>query len=305
MGTAWWCALTLRASLEGPLTVATGALSERRNAARRIELCVVAQLFADNKALSLPYRTRYRSFKRNVQWAQWFQLPFRVCDLPLDAQLVFTVYALRSGGSAVDAHDRIVGGTTLPLFGTMGYVGKGAHTDASSLRRGLQRLWVWRGVSGDAGEPTQTPHSCRSNTQMATLERRIKEQQRGGIATDAWLDKLLYRRMERVHAAELAASQDLLLYVGLPSYDVPIVFSEPEPPTAEPPRPPAATAPAAAPFDASIFTIVDPDAEGENIVEAKHRRIARGQRTGLQDRERKPTAAVRDELNVRRRGGVC
>jgi phosphatidylinositol 3-kinase len=52
---------------------------------------------------------------------------------------------------------------------------------------------------------------------------------------------------------------------------------------------------------ANVFKIYDPDADRENLVEAKHRRLVRSQRTGRWDRELKPDARSRDELNVRRR----
>lgn len=50
--------------------------------------------------------------------------------------------------------------------------------------------------------------------------------------------------------------------------------------------------------DASIFPIVDPDIARDNPVEAKHLRLVRSHRSGPLDREMKPNAATRDELNV-------
>lgn len=52
-------------------------------------------------------------------------------------------------------------------------------------------------------------------------------------------------------------------------------------------------------IDASLFTVYDGDMlmERENPVEAKHRRLVRSHRSGPLDRELKPNAAVRDELN--------
>lgn len=63
-------------------------------------------------------------------------------------------------------------------------------------------------------------------------------------------------------------------------------------------NPQGAGAPQANSIDASLFTIVDPDIARENPVEAKHRRLVRSHRSGPLDRELKPNAAVRDELNV-------
>lgn len=51
-------------------------------------------------------------------------------------------------------------------------------------------------------------------------------------------------------------------------------------------------------IDGSLFTVVDPEIARDNPVEAKHRRLVRSHRSGPLDRELKPNAAVRDELNV-------
>lgn len=48
---------------------------------------------------------------------------------------------------------------------------------------------------------------------------------------------------------------------------------------------------------ASLFTIFDPEIARSNPVEAKHRRLVRSHRSGPLDRELKPSAEVRDELN--------
>lgn len=55
------------------------------------------------------------------------------------------------------------------------------------------------------------------------------------------------------------------------------------------------------PGETHLFTIVDPEIARENPVEAKHRRLVRSHRNGPLDRELKPNAKIRDELNVRPR----
>lgn len=54
--------------------------------------------------------------------------------------------------------------------------------------------------------------------------------------------------------------------------------------------------------ETSLFNIVDPEIVRENPVEAKHRRLVRSHRNGPLDRELKPNAKIRDELNVSRFG---
>lgn len=51
-----------------------------------------------------------------------------------------------------------------------------------------------------------------------------------------------------------------------------------------------------------MMRVYDPDQEMENPVEAKHRRLVRSHRAGHLDRELKPNARIRDELQVSRSG---
>jgi len=50
--------------------------------------------------------------------------------------------------------------------------------------------------------------------------------------------------------------------------------------------------------ESNLFSIVDPEIVRKNPVEAKHRRLVRDHRNGPLDRELKPNAKIRDELNV-------
>lgn len=143
-------------------------------------------------------------------------------------------------------------------------------------------------------------------------------------------------RYSRWLQAESEKSENLFLYIDMPRFDFPIVFSEPvspraciilwpcadkreqEYPTAMPatllPLPnlaapnstvSAATAGTLFPRsslstnDPGLFHIVDPEVARDNPVEAKHRRLVRSHRNGPLDRELKPNAKIRDELNVR------
>ncbi|WFC94074.1 phosphatidylinositol 3-kinase [Malassezia brasiliensis] len=136
-------------------------------------------------------------------------------------------------------------------------------------------------------------------TESLRLEKLAKQHQRCTLPHVDWLDKLAFRVIEQEHESEVDKVDGLLLTVEMPNFDLPVVFAEPEPETEE--ELPVKTAPAPAgpcrTVDASLFTIYDPEGDKENIIEAKHRRLVRFQRSNLLDRERKPTASVRDELN--------
>lgn len=54
----------------------------------------------------------------------------------------------------------------------------------------------------------------------------MKDHERGDIPKVDWLDRLAFRQIEQVHQRESAMSDRLYLYVDLPRFDFPVVFSE-------------------------------------------------------------------------------
>nr|XP_007262933.1 phosphatidylinositol 3-kinase [Fomitiporia mediterranea MF3/22]EJD06669.1 phosphatidylinositol 3-kinase [Fomitiporia mediterranea MF3/22] len=251
------------------------------------DLYVTCQLVADNKPLTIAYRTAFKAFKNSYTWNEWITLPIRYCDLPLSSQITFTVWDIEGPRSAAP-----VGGTTFRLFGKKG-----------TLRRGKHRLFLWPGVEADGSVDAKTPSKTEIKDEMGRLEKLVKKYERGDLPKEDWLDKLAFRKMEEIHAAEAKKSKNFFLYVDLPRFDFPVVFSEPEPsnmPTIMPSSSSAqgiATASAGSLLsDSSLWQIVDPEVARENPVEDKHRRLVRSHRSGALDRELKPNAKDRDEL---------
>lgn len=157
-----------------------------------------------------------------------------------------------------------------------------------------------------------------------------------------WLDSMAFRKMEEIHAvsafrylvrlhkiaelnrrnqAETEKSENLYLYIDLPRFDFPVIFSEPVsspaqlvmneahgfpqdassvPSTSTASSTAATPAPPTSSFtsDVHLWQIVDPDIARENPVEDKHRRLVRSHRSSPYDRELKPNAKIRDELSV-------
>lgn len=216
---------------------------------------------------------------------------------------------------------KVLGGTTMRLFGKKGTLKKASH-----------RLYLWKGKEADGSFETSTPSKVDSMTgteenggngkkkdQMARLEKLIKMHERNDLPHLLWLDKLAYRQIEKIHLEESLQSEDIFLYVDLPRFEIPIVYCEQEASLPTPTAaigsqahqtgsgtineanlgPNAGTSSASRGIDASLFTVYDGDMlmERENPVEAKHRRLVRSHRSGPLDRELKPNANVRDELN--------
>lgn len=101
----------------------------------------------------------------------------------------------------------------------------------------------------------------------------------------------------------------MYLYVDLPKFDFPVVFSEqeslitlPPQPVIHPPsqtsQPTSALPPNLLSNDPHLWKTYDPEAWRENPVEIKHRKLLRSQRLGDEGRDLKPGPADRDRLNV-------
>ncbi|KAH0833172.1 kinase-like domain-containing protein [Lanmaoa asiatica] len=224
-----------------------------------------------------------------TSWNEWVSLPIRYCDLPLSSQITFTVWDIESPRLAVP-----VGGTTFRLFGKKW-----------TLRRGKHRLLLWPGKEADGSMDTTTPSKLGTRDEMGQLEKLVKKYERGDLPKSDWLDKMAFRRMEEIHAAETAKSENMFLYIDLPRFDFPVIFSEPEAqntpstptaPTTVTQTPVAPVLPPSFATDPHIWAVLDPEMARENPVEDKHRRLVRSHRSSPYDRELKPNAKIRDEL---------
>lgn len=254
------------------------------------DLYVTCQLIADNKPLTIPFRTSFKAFKNTYTWNEWITLPIRYCDLPLSSQITFTVWDIGGPREAIP-----VGGSTFRLFGKKW-----------TLRRGKHRLLLWPGVEADGSVETSTPSKMATQDEMGRLEKLVKKYERGDLPKSDWLDKMAFRKMEEIHAAATEKSENLFLYIDLPRFDFPVIFSEPEasssststtlPTIAQIPTTPAISSTFV--NDPNLWSVVDPDITHENPVEDKHRRLVRSHRSSPYDRELKPNAKIRDELGV-------
>ncbi|KZP27427.1 atypical/PIKK/PI3K protein kinase [Athelia psychrophila] len=252
------------------------------------DLYITCQLIADNKPLTIPFRTSFKAFKNNYTWNEWITFPIRYCDLPLSSQITFTVWDIAGPRSATP-----VGGCTFRLFGKKW-----------TLRRGKHRLLLWPGQEADGSMESTTPSKMGSRDEMGRLEKLVKKYERGDLPKSDWLDTMAFRKMEEIHAAEAEKSENLFLYVDLPRFDFPVIFSEPEasnlPSThiTVPSTSHAQAAPSISSFatDTHLWSIIDPEIARENPVEDKHRRLVRSHRSSPYDRELKPNAKIRDEL---------
>ena len=95
-------------------------------------------------------------------------------------QIGFTVWDVYGPRTKV-----AVGGATLDVFGRNGV-----------LRRGVQRLALWRGREAEGG--SATPAKVASGSRMEQLEGLIKKYERGDMLRVEWLDMITIQCIEGV-----------------------------------------------------------------------------------------------------------
>lgn len=157
------------------------------------ELYVSLALYADNVLLVPRVQSSYKSFKsvHSIEWNELFTLPIKIRDLPISSQLVVTVYDI----AGPDFGQReVVGGSTLRLFG-----------NKSTLKKGKQRLYLWKGKEGDTKRrENETPSKVGLRDEMGRLEKLVKKQERGDVERLDWLDKLAFRQIEKIHKVSIS-----------------------------------------------------------------------------------------------------
>lgn len=141
---------------------------------------------------------------------------------------------------------------------------------------------------------------------MDRLEKIVKRHEQGDLPRLDWLDNLAFRKIEQLHTSIKSngqVSEDVFVYIDFPRFDFPVIFSENE-------YPPPLSGLHLSTLNlmtngvietgegGPVCSVWDPEAIKDNPVEAKHRRLVRSHRNGPLDRDLKPNAKIRDELNV-------
>lgn len=154
------------------------------------DLYIQISLYANNKLLCARFTTAHKSFKSkdSYVWNETITMPIKYRDLPLESQLAVTVFDI-AGPREVG----VVGGGTMRLFGKK-----------ATLKKGKQRLFLWKGKEADGSADTETPSKVRlEGDLMGPLEKLVKRHERGDVVRLDWLDKLAFRGIEKVHAVSL------------------------------------------------------------------------------------------------------
>lgn len=243
------------------------------------DLYVVCQVFANGRPLTLPSQTAYKAFSTRWNWNEWITLPIHFKDIPSNAILALTIYDICGPQQAV-----IVGGTTVSIFDKHG----------CCLKRGIQDLKVWMDLEADGSMRNLTPGMEDGQrgepSEMIRLSRLVQKHRKGRMMTVDWLDRLTFREIEVINEREKRMSNFMYLTVEFPKfhyegYEYNVVYFEPDGELHETFLP-----------KSTFRLILDPDWNLENLVELKHHRLTHTLRKGLNARDLKPNAKVRDTI---------
>jgi phosphatidylinositol 3-kinase len=240
------------------------------------DLYVTCQVFADGRTLVLPVQTSYKAFTKRWNWNEWLTLPIKYSDLPRDAQLAFTIWDIYGPNKPM-----LVGGTTISVFGKHGL-----------LRQGMHDLKVWLGVEADGNSPGTTPGKASGQAdEMSRIAKLSKRHRNGHLPKVDWLDRLTFREIEIINEQQKQHSNFLYLMIEFPRIQLgeteySVYYFEKD-----------ADIVRNFPMHGEIIHVPDPEMQLENLVESKHHKLARSLRSGPTDRDLKPNAATRDQLN--------
>lgn len=240
------------------------------------DLFVTCQIYASGESLTLPVQTSYKAFSTRWNWNEWLTLPVKFSDLPRNAVLALTVWDVYGPRKNIP-----IGGTTVSIFGKR-----------SALRQGIHDLKLWPDVQADGNENTLTPGKVDSSKELMTgLSKLTKKHRNGHMMKVDWLDRLTFREIEMIHEQEKRNSDFMFLMIEFPriihsGIEYAVVYFEKD-----------GDESCQFPTEGTIIAVPDLEISLENLVESKHHKLSRSIRSGLTDKDLKPNATVRDQLN--------
>ena len=244
-----------------------------RNLSKVPDLIVSVVIQCGDVPLHLPVNTSYKNFTKRWEWNQWLVLPIKFCDLPVDSLLCITIWDCNGPGEK-----EAVGGTSISLFGKKGV-----------FRSGMMDLVVWPGVEGDEKTPGKVKDTDKE--QYHRLAKLSKKYHAGKIPAVDWLDRITFAEIERISQKDKSSSAKMYLNVEFPhtmDMDLPIsvVFFEL-----------GGDTPVFSPQVSKFCPLPDPDIDNnDNLIEAKHHKLARSAKAGLSERDLRPNPETRDKL---------
>eukprot|EP00298_Acanthocystis_sp_HF-20_P014052 c20616_g1_i1.p1 GENE.c20616_g1_i1~~c20616_g1_i1.p1 ORF type:complete len:931 (+),score=423.48 c20616_g1_i1:36-2828(+) len=167
------------------------------------DLVVEAQIFSDNRPLSLLERTSYTAGNktRSFIWNQWLTFSCKYSELTEDAVIAITVWNVYGPNLKLP-----LGSCVYPLFNEQKMMKRGKHKIL--LRRYEVANSEWNSESF-LWEPNSTP---------TKLEKTLRKFDQRDVSPVGWLDRHTYRQVERIKEENNFGEDDMMLTVEFVSF---------------------------------------------------------------------------------------
>lgn len=241
-----------------------------------VEAVVTVKESGRSKELHLPVASSYKCFQRRWEWNEWLRLPLKYSDLPRDAVLSLSLF------DCVGGHRKKLATTEYTLFGKKGV-----------FRQGQVDLQMTPIEDVDADQQLESNVALlgKQPVDVHQLAKLTKKYKSGKIPPVDWLDRLTFAEVEKVSQKKKQSSNLLFIMVEFPQVhyegkQYSIVYFERN-----------GDAVNVTGSKSEVLRVHDPEIQAENLVEAKHHKLARARRTGQSDKDLKPNALTRNRLN--------
>jgi len=222
------------------------------------DLFVTVELYYDGKLLTQPLHTGFGRLTSSNQyrWEEVHTFPIKYCDLPLNAEFVFTLWDIIAPKQKIAC-----GGCALRLF----------TKRKRTLRKGRHKLHVRLVESGDIMSSTSFLGDSVGSHQIELdrIEKLLKKYEQGQLPQVDWIDKLALRALEKINSrTDLTLLDRICLHVELRTFDYPVVFHSP-------PYPSSNKTQILVKTGDEVIVIYDPELNTVNPVEEKHLKLSR------------------------------
>ncbi|XP_054160605.1 phosphatidylinositol 3-kinase catalytic subunit type 3-like [Oppia nitens] len=240
-------------------------------------LYITCDLYSNGHLLCPTRQSQYKHMSNRFDWNEWLLFPLKLSDIPRDALLSFTIVDVSSDGKPY-----LLGGTAITIFGKHG-----------AMRKGMYDLRVWLSNQTDLQNSHQLNGKQSISGQMNKINKLKKKYRCGELPRIDWLDRLTFLEIERLVQTEKKNTNYVYLSIEFPivtvnGVDHSVVYFERG----------AEESCQYSFIENDLVIIPDPEMSMENLVENKHHKLSRSIRSGITDRDLKPNAGVRDQLNA-------
>ncbi|VDM09944.1 unnamed protein product [Wuchereria bancrofti] len=235
---------------------------------------ITASVYCNKRRVGVPVSTSYKSPPSHVRttlhsWDEWILLPIKISELSLDS---FIHACLWDVSDSLDA--RFIAHSSVSLFSKRGV-----------LRTGTIALKMEVATKPDDYLRPPLPSKFTKQTGVDRLQKRTKEYGERLIEHVDWLDRLTFPRIEQIKKEREVEQRCLYLIVEMARVvfgdsTVSVVYYEDEEELKT----------------RSVYPLVDPEMDLENVCELKHHMMTRSSRAGALERELKPNASARHYL---------